>query len=262
MKRRNYILLLTVLLILLRCGVYLEELDLIIQHIDAVVNEKKAVYEVEFCIVRDKIRSSYSLIMWYKNKNFVAVVKQPASEKGTVFLMRGNNAWVYYPTIQKRVKITPKQKILNSDFSFYEIAGLNLVEDYSHNEISIELIKKDQKVVEFLSKDTLLYATKVIESRAHKDRKVHFPKVTLFVDKDNNLMLILLYNYSMNLSGILEYQDYRKLSGKHKPTRIVLRSVVRREHYTEIIYKNANYEIEIPDFYFSTSYMEYLSNRD
>lgn len=240
--------------------IYSEQLVAVIKNIDDTLNEKNAVYEIDFNIVRDKIVNKYKLTMWYKNKNFVAVVKYPSSEKGTVFLMWKGGAWVYYPSIQKRIKLNPKHKILNSDFSFYEISGLNLLEDYYHKEISVNFIKEDKRLSEFLSEETLSEVYMVVELNALK--KLNFAKVILLINKDNNLLGMLLYNNAMNLCGILEYKNYMEISNKIKPKNVILKNIIHRNSYTEIIYKNAEYSVEIPDYYFSPTYMENISNKE
>ncbi|MEM4368179.1 MAG: hypothetical protein QXO21_04130, partial [Candidatus Anstonellales archaeon] len=47
--------------------IYSEQLVAVIKNIDDTLNEKNAVYEIDFNIVRDKIVNKYKLTMWYKN---------------------------------------------------------------------------------------------------------------------------------------------------------------------------------------------------
>jgi outer membrane lipoprotein-sorting protein len=72
-------------------------------------------------------------------------VTDPARDKGTVTLKRGNEVWNWLPTVQKVIKIPPSmmlQSWMGSDFSNDDLVrASSIVRDYTHRLLGKEIVE-------------------------------------------------------------------------------------------------------------------------
>lgn len=228
--------------------------------------------EIEAMLVEDQVRYSatikiwgaqeteYAMTIWMKGRDFVSRVERPLPDRGTVYLNVNRNAWIYYPSIEKTVKSTNKQKILGSDFSFTDLGSVNLLADYDCR--IIKLTVEEYASLPYFNREVMAgFPEKglVIEAVAKEGKTVDYPKIRCFLDAGRKLIREEFYTLSGRLLGILTFEDYGELGGKMKPRRMIMRTAFQQERYTVLIYEEAYYEVEIPPVYFSESYLPRLS---
>lgn len=261
-KRRGflYILLLTVLLSANTFGKSVHDVTGILEKVEEMLVDDNVRYSATIRILRDQQETEYAMTIWMKGRDFVSRVERPILDKGTIYLNVTDNAWVYYPSIEKTVKSTNKQRILGSDFSVTDIASVNLLKDYdcriidlSPDEFSSLLYFKPEAVTDF-RKNGL-----VIEAVAKEGKAVDYPKVRCFIDPNHHLIREEFYTLSGRMLGILTYEDYGELGGKLKPKQMIMRTTLHDHRYTVLTYEKADYKLEIPQVYFSENYMPRLS---
>lgn len=238
----------------------IEGVNALLKNIESMLIDENVKYSASIKIVRNKREIEYDLTIWMKNRDFVSKVEKPIVDKGTVFLNVNNNSWIYYPSIEKTIKSSNKQRILGSDFSFTDISSVNLLEDYdcklvklSSHEISEVKGFNPNMVEEFLENGS------IIEGIAKANKIVNYPKVRVYINSSDQLIREEFYTISGKLLGILSYEDYEDLGGKIKPKKLVMRTTLSMENYTILTYKKAAYEMNVPNYYFSESYMNKLS---
>ena len=88
-------------------------------------------------IVRPTWQRTISLKTWAKGSDYsLALVTDPAKEKGQTFLKRKNEIWNWVPNIQRMIKLPPSmmsQGWMGSDFSNDDLLKeSSIVEDYNH----------------------------------------------------------------------------------------------------------------------------------
>jgi outer membrane lipoprotein-sorting protein len=96
-------------------------------------------------IVRPTWQRSVSFHTWAKGSDFsLALVTDPAKEKGQTFLKRKNEIWNWVPNIQRMIKLPPSmmsQGWMGSDFSNDDLLKeSSIVTDYTHTLMGSEAI--------------------------------------------------------------------------------------------------------------------------
>jgi outer membrane lipoprotein-sorting protein len=189
-------------------------------------------------IVRPAWKRSISFHTWAKGSDFsLALVTDPAKEKGQTFLKRKNEIWNWVPNIQRMIKLPPSmmsQGWMGSDFSNDDLLKeSSIVKDYTHvligtetvNEVECYKIKlipnADAAVVwgsivkwiskaqyfqiksEYYDEDNLLVKTEsasVIKKMGDRDIPTHFELIP--ADKPGNKTILVIdkviFNQPMN----------------------------------------------------------------
>ena len=96
-------------------------------------------------IVRPAWKRTISFKSWAKGNEYsLAIVTDPAKERGQTFLKRKNEIWNWVPSIQKMIKLPPSmmsQGWMGSDYSNDDLLKeSSIVEDYEHSLVSMEKI--------------------------------------------------------------------------------------------------------------------------
>ncbi|HEY4786794.1 MAG TPA: outer membrane lipoprotein-sorting protein [Bacteroidales bacterium] len=89
-------------------------------------------------IVRPTWQRTIAFKSWAKGNDYsLAIVTDPAKERGQTFLKRKNEIWNWVPSIQKMIKLPPSmmsQGWMGSDFSNDDLLKeSSIVEDYEHS---------------------------------------------------------------------------------------------------------------------------------
>ena len=235
------------------------DLTALLKVIDSMMVEDNAQYKLTMTVTRGKKNTEYQMTLWSKGRNFVGRTEKPIAQKGQVFLLNNHNCWIYYPSINKTVKTAQNQRLLGGDFSFTDLASINLLEDYHPEDSSFggdeirNLPFADQELVE------LAQEGEIIECLAKAGRQVTYPKVRVLINSSRDPVRLDFFTISGQLLGILLYKDYGELGGKVKPLTMVMRTSLNVDNYTTITYQAAQYDLEIPPIYFTEAYMRNLS---
>jgi len=96
-------------------------------------------------IVRPAWKRTISFKSWAKGNDYsLAIVTDPAKERGQTFLKRKNEIWNWVPSIQKMIKLPPSmmsQGWMGSDYSNDDLLKeSSIVEDYEHSLMNMEKI--------------------------------------------------------------------------------------------------------------------------
>jgi len=224
----------------------------LLQRMERMFLPQGAIYTSEFTIVRGGKKSLYTLRMWARQKDFVAVVEKPYSDAGTVFLYRGGDAWVYYPSIDKRVKSSAKEKVLGGDFSMADFSSLELTKNYTAT-----LESKPVVTNAFLPAARIAY---VVKCTSKEGVSVAYPVVFVYFDEQGMPVAQELYTISGYRLGVMIYEDVGSLGGVIRPRRIIMRTSLVEENYSLLEYKEAVYKT-VPAEYFAPEGMKKLSGK-
>jgi hypothetical protein len=232
----------------------------ILEEIEEMLVDADVRYSATIKILREQQETEYAMTIWMKGRDFVSRVERPILDKGTIYLNTQGNAWVYYPSIDKTVKSTNKQRILGSDFSVTDIASVNLLTDYDCR--IIDLNPDEFSMLPYFNPEELADCQEkglVIEAVAKEGKTMDYPKVRCFINAKRQLIREEFYTLSGRMLGILTYEDYGDLGGKPKPKRMVMRTTLHDHRYTVLTYEKADYSLGIPQVYFAENYMPRLS---
>ena len=172
----------------------------------------------------------------------VVLTMEPASERGQALLMKGRNLWVFVPRVSQPVRLSLSQR-LTGQVANGDLARANLSGDY----------------------DAVFSGTEALEGRqAHRldltasERGVTYAKVKLWVDADNNRPLKAeFYALSGRLLKTCVYEDYRKLAGEVRPTRLVMTDALKEGEVSVLTYEEM-LPREIPARLFTKEYLKKL----
>ncbi len=237
----------------------------ILKEVTRTLSLDNVVYTVDMKIVRNRNVSQYQIAMWSADGAYSGVVHSPAADRGTVFLNRDGYTWAYYPEIQKRVKYSQKQKMLGSDFSFSDVAGIDLIHDYTvDNEKQMKIdelpFALQDGVRQMLSSGNVLR----LECKAAEGVRVNYPMVRLYtgVYRGANIPLAIeYYTLSGAKIGMIEYYDFQDMGRGYRPRKMKAASALGNESYSEMYYRNMKFDQKIPGMYFTEAYMQKLSTK-
>jgi len=220
----------------------------IIKKADEKYRGKSSYSEMTIDIVRPKWSKKMKIKGWSKGTKFsVSMVTSPAKEKGTVFLMRDKEVWNYMPTIDRIIKFPPSMMLQNwmgTDLTNDDLVKQSsLLEDYTH-EIKGEEIKER-------------YNCWLIELTPKEEAPVVWGKVMIWVDQVEYMILQSDYYDEDNfLVNQMIGSDIKEFSGKKLPSKLRIIPVENKGQETILIYDKLEFDMKIPDQYFTTNYMK------
>ncbi|MFC1555028.1 outer membrane lipoprotein-sorting protein [candidate division KSB1 bacterium] len=216
--------------------------------------------KVDKNMVAETVISSSKMVIHQKNRvdekemriwgkgdktSFVEFVS-PARDKGTKYLRIDNNLWMFLPNIEETVKISGhllRQSMMGSDFSYEDSMNrLSLREKYD------SVLLEDQTFNE-----KLCY---VIELTANQ-KDVTYYRRKVWVDKEQFVPLKSeLYANTGKLMKEMTVQKIEIIGGKNYPTHMIMRDMLRKNSYTELIMTDVQFDVDIPDNIFTLRNLE------
>lgn len=173
------------------------------------------------------------------NKKSFIKITYPGKDAGITFLKIDNTMWQYVPRIEKIIKIPASmmlQSWMGSDFTNDDLVReSSLSEDYT----TTVLEEKDNGfVLELLPRDEapVVWGRIVMEV----SQQYWLPTKVMYYDEDDVLV------------RILHYLEVKKLDDRYYPTRwkMLPQDEAKKDHLTEIIIGNAQFNIDInPDYF-------------
>lgn len=200
--------------------------------------------EVEMTIHRPDWERTMSLKAWSKGRqDGLFLVTAPAKDKGNGTLKKGREMWTYSPKINRVIKIPPSlmsQSWMGSDFSNNDLAKSDtIIEDYSHELAGVET-QDGHKIYS-------------IKSVPKPFAPVVWGMQTLKIRDDYILLQESFYDEDLKLVKEMIASQIGMLGGKLFPKVWVMRKAENPNEYTRLIYKEAAFDVEIPDSFFTVS---------
>lgn len=170
------------------------------------------------------------------------VYLSPSRVKGTAFLLVGDAIWTYFPSTERVRKLASHAKkgnAMGSDFSYDDMMSSNrrseeydvLLEREDRGFYYLELIAKAgsdtgySKIVAKIRKEDFM----TLEVKFYDDGGVHLKTMTM--------------------------SDFKEMGGRVIPTKMVMENV-QTAHRTSFQIRKAEFDIEIPDKYFTVNYLK------
>ncbi len=179
-------------------------------------------------------------------KNGVSLIEfvDPASVKGTRFLVRGNSQWVYLPALKKVRRVAAGDRdssFMGTDFSYGDMDFDKKTEDYTYTILREEkLFGSDCYVLETLAKDP---------------DKAQYDKTISWVDKVSYLpRKSELYRKGEHLKTVT-IERIEKVQGHYTPI-VTTMKTEKTGHQTVLTIKGFVYDKKLPDALFSKKYLQ------
>ena len=116
----------------------------IVRKADDLMRGKSSFAQITMTIVKPDWQRKMTMKAWSLDPNYsIILITEPARDKGTVTLKRGNEVWNWLPSVQKVIKIPPSmmlQSWMGSDFTNDDLVrASSIVKDYTHTLLGREI---------------------------------------------------------------------------------------------------------------------------
>ncbi len=176
------------------------------------------------------------------NENSVVMTTEPASERGQILLMKGRDLWVFMPSVSQPVRISLSQR-LTGQVANGDLARANFTGDYTPRILRTDIINGDKYwVLELMG----------------VDRSVTYHKVLYWVRQSNFWPYRAeFYSLSDRLLKTSSYENFEKVLGSLRPTRMVMEDALRKGEESVLEYSEMKLR-ELPDKIFTKDYLKKL----
>jgi outer membrane lipoprotein-sorting protein len=220
----------------------------IVQRADSHFRGQTAEAEMSMTIVRPDWSRKVRMKSWSNGEDYALIlITDPARDKGTVFLKRGNEVWNWIPSIGRVIKLPPSmmmQSWMGSDFTNDDLVReSSVVNDYTHEIIGDTVIAERECYL--------------IRSTPKEDAAVVWGELKMWITKVDYLQLrVEFYDEEGTLVNVLALSQIREIGGRTIPTLLEMIPVDEEGHKTVIEYHTIVFNKSIPESFFSEQNMK------
>lgn len=229
---------------------YAQTADEIITKADEKFRGKSSYVEMTITIIRPKWSKEMKMKGWSKgSKHSISVVMSPAKEKGIVFLMRDKEVWNYLPTIDRSIKFPPSMMLQNW-------MGTDLTND--------DLVKQSSMITDYDKKikseeEKEGYMCWKIELTPKENAAVVWGKIITWIDKTEFMQMQSdFYDEDGFLVNQMIGSEVKTFGKKKLPSKLKIIPSDKPGQSTVITYSKWQFDISIPEKYFTTNYMKQI----
>ena len=165
-----------------------------------------------------------------------------SQDRGTKFLKREDDLWMFFPDAEEIIKISGhmlNQGMMGSDFSYQDVMEADKLTDL----YDFEIIKEE----EFEGRPCY-----VLEGIAREGVKVSYYRRVSWIDKERFIGLKEeLYAESGRILKETKANVIEEIEGRWVPTNSVMENKLRKDTYTEFTITQIKFNLEIPEETFS-----------
>lgn len=192
--------------------------------------------EAEMIIVNRNRKIIKTMTSYAQDDNGLVIFSNPR-DRGTKFLKRGDDLWMFFPDAEDLVKISGhmlNQGIMGSDFSYQDVMESDKLTDLYR----FELIGEEEV------EGRPCY---VLEGIAREGKKVSYYRRKSWVDKERFVGLKEeLYARSGRLLKVMSVTKVQKIEDRWYPMTVVMEDKLRKDTRTEFIVKAIAFDPQIP----------------
>ncbi|HHW13140.1 MAG TPA: outer membrane lipoprotein-sorting protein [Firmicutes bacterium] len=208
----------------------------IIKRRDANEHFETAQVEAEMIIINRNRRLVKTMTSYAQGDNGLVVFTNPG-DRGTKFLKRGDELWMFFPEAEDLVKISGhmlNQGIMGSDFSYQDVMESDKLTDLYNFELIGEEVVDGRPCY-------------VLEGTAVEGKEVSYYRRKSWVDKERFVGLKEeLYARSGRLLKVMTVTKVAEIAGRWYPVESVMEDKLRRDTRTEFIIKAIEFNPQIP----------------
>lgn len=212
----------------------------IVERADRNFSSGSFIYNTDFTVYRPGEKDiTYSMKNYIKGRDKILIIfTAPPRVQDQALLRKGDDQWIYFPDIKKTMKISGRQQLLGSDFSYGDILSLDLSKGYEPS-----IVKDNAEINGEVCYKIKLSATSpaaLYDKIFYYIRKDDYAPVkrTFYTKTGIKLKTLLLRNHDRNLI----------------PRRWEMSSALQKGSLTVMLINSIENE-DIPDNYFSLEYL-------
>ena len=200
--------------------------------------------EMAMLVHRPEWERRSALVGWTRGRTDALIrFTAPARDAGNATLRDGEKMWTFTPKLNRVVRLPfslMSQSWAGSDFSYSDMSRTDDVLNYY-----------DLEIVE-VSKDEDGHAVYRIDARPHDDAPVVWGKEEWVLRDDYIVLSQTFYDQDMIALKRLETLEIKTLGGRLMPARMRMSKLDEADHYTEMEYLEAEFDLTLPDSVFTT----------
>jgi outer membrane lipoprotein-sorting protein len=210
---------------------------------DDVTRGESSVATITMNVKTSRYERSVTMKAWSKGteKSLIQIL-EPAKEKGTSTLKVEDNIWNYLPKVDRTIKVPASMMSgswMGSHFSNDDLVKENRLAEEFTGEITQRPEEGDAEGI---------YK---IELTPKPDAAVVWGKVLVQVRADRIPVDIQYYDEKGELVRTMTFDDVRDIDGHMVPARMKVLPADKPDEYTEIVYQELQFDVDIPDSTFS-----------
>lgn len=198
---------------------------------------KTARVESEMIITNGGRKMTKSMITMIDGNKALTKFTNPA-DRGTQFLKREDDLWMFFPDAEEVVKISGhmlNQGMMGSDFSYQDMMESEKLTDLYDFKIIGEEVYNDRPCY-------------LLEGKAREGAEVSYYRRKAWVDKERFIGLKEeLYAQSGRLLKVMTVTEVEKIEGRWFPMQSVMVNKLRRNTSTEFNILSIEFNIDIPE---------------
>lgn len=210
-----------------------------------------SIVEMTIKTIRPGWSRSMDIKAWTKGTDYsVILIQSPAKDKGVAFLKRKKEVWNWMPSLERVIKLPPSmmsQSWMGTDFTNDDLVKeSSVINDYDHSIIGDTVIDNRS-----------CYIIRMIPK---PQAAVVWGKLIVCIDKKDFIELhTRFYDEDGQLINIMNAYDVKMMDGRLIPTRFEMIPADKKNHKTEMIYRNVQFNKPIEDSFFTTEKIKSLS---
>lgn len=222
------------------------DLDAAVEYFEDLYRSSSSESRFEVRVTRPGRERSLRMRAWSKGREkSLVVIESPAREKGTATLKVGKNLWNYLPRIRRTIRIPPSMML--ASWMGTDITNDDLVRESSYSDDYVYRLVGPSAdppgwTIRFEAKPGLVGLWKSLELTVSPDGRI--PLVARYHDRKGRL------------ARIMRWDRVRVFDGRRLPARMVLEPQDKKDHRTELIYEDIDFDARVPDSTFSLSQLE------
>ncbi len=215
--------------------------DLIAAMID-LTRGRTSYAELSMVIHRPDWERSSSLVAWTKGREDALMrFTAPAKDAGNATLKLGEKMWTFTPKLNRVIRLPfsmMSQGWAGSDFSYSDLSRTDqLLHDYELKLVGTELRDGHQ-----------VYT---IDAIPHDDAPVVWGKEQIVLRDDHVLLGQIYFDQALKPLKRLDALEIKELGGRTFATRMRMVPLDETDHWTEIAYDKATFDVSVDDGLFS-----------
>lgn len=214
----------------------------IVDQIAHLFSSKSSVAALTMQVSDENGPRNLAMKIWSLGDKVLVRISSPKDQAGTGILKVGRDIWYYLPKTNRTVKLPPSMTMtswMGSTFTIDDLVKQSfLTRDYSIM-TSFEGKRREVAVYEYIL-------------TPKPDAAVVWGKIVLQV-RQVNLMPAWqgYYDEDGKLVRELTFSDYKKMSGRLVPTRLVMRAADKPDEQTTVEYEDIRFDVPISEDTFS-----------
>jgi Outer membrane lipoprotein-sorting protein len=199
---------------------------------------------VDMTVHRPEWERSLSMAGWTRGREDTLIrFTAPAKDAGNATLKVGPSMWIFTPKLNQVIKLPASmmaQSWMGSDFSYNDLAKTDqIIDEYSHELIGTTEMNGHTEYT--------------VESIPKPNAPIVWGKQQLRIRDDFVLLEETFFDQDLQLVKRLEATMVAPLGGRPYPVIMRMTDLGEEDHWTELHYQDAVFDLELPDYLFTLS---------